>query len=120
MLGNFSFGDYFKENAIEHAWELITKDLSLPKEKLLVTVYSEDEDAATLWKKVAGLNDERIIRIPTSDNFWAMGDTGLADHAQKYFLIMARRLKVDRRGVLTKMEIDLLRSGTWSLCNMSR
>ena len=76
MLGNFSFGDYFKENAIEHAWELITKDLSLPKEKLLVTVYSEDEDAATLWKKVAGLNDERIIRIPTSDNFWAMGDTG--------------------------------------------
>ena len=76
MLGNFSFGDYFKENAIEHAWELITKDLSLPKEKLLVTVYSEDEDAASLWKKIAGLNDERIIRIPTSDNFWAMGDTG--------------------------------------------
>ena len=76
MLGNFSFGDYFKENAIEHAWELVTKDLSLPKEKLLVTVYSEDEDAATLWKKIAGLNDERIIRIPTSDNFWAMGDTG--------------------------------------------
>ena len=76
MLGNFSFGDYFKENAIEHAWELVTKDLSLPKEKLLVTVYSEDEDAATLWKKIAGLNDKRIIRIPTSDNFWAMGDTG--------------------------------------------
>ena len=76
MLGNFSFGDYFKENAIEHAWELVTKDLSLPKEKLLVTVYSEDEDAASLWKKIAGLNDERIIRIPTSDNFWAMGDTG--------------------------------------------
>ena len=76
MLGNFSFGDYFKENAIEYAWELVTKDLSLPKEKLLVTVYSEDEDATRLWKKVAGLNDERIIRIPTSDNFWAMGDTG--------------------------------------------
>ena len=76
MLGNFSFGDYFKENAIEHAWELVTKDLSLPKEKLLVTVHSEDEDAASLWKKIAGLNDERIIRIPTSDNFWAMGDTG--------------------------------------------
>ena len=76
MLGNFSFGDYFKENAIEHAWELVTKDLGLPKEKLLVTVYSEDEDAASLWKKIAGLNDERIIRISTSDNFWAMGDTG--------------------------------------------
>ncbi|MAQ78064.1 MAG: alanine--tRNA ligase [Rhodospirillaceae bacterium] len=76
MLGNFSFGDYFKENAIEYAWDLVTKDLGLPKEKLLVTVYSEDEDAATLWKKIAGLNDQKIIRIPTSDNFWAMGDTG--------------------------------------------
>ena len=76
MLGNFSFGDYFKENAIEYAWELVTKELSLPKERLLVTVYSEDEDAARLWKKVSGLHDERIIRIPTSDNFWAMGDTG--------------------------------------------
>ena len=76
MLGNFSFGDYFKENAIEYAWDLVTKDLGLPKEKLLVTVYSEDEDAATLWKKIAGLDDQKIIRIPTSDNFWAMGDTG--------------------------------------------
>ena len=76
MLGNFSFGDYFKENAIEYAWDLVTKDLGLPKEKLLVTVYSEEEDAATLWKKIAGLDDQKIIRIPTSDNFWAMGDTG--------------------------------------------
>ena len=76
MLGNFSFGDYFKENAIEYAWDLVTKDLGLPKEKLLVTVYSEDEDAAILWKKIAGLQDQKIIRIPTSDNFWAMGDTG--------------------------------------------
>jgi alanyl-tRNA synthetase len=76
MLGNFSFGDYFKEVAIEHAWNLITRDYGLAKDKLLVTVYSEDEEAATLWKKVAGLGDDRIIRIPTSDNFWAMGDTG--------------------------------------------
>ncbi|MCI0753323.1 alanine--tRNA ligase [Teichococcus vastitatis] len=76
MLGNFSFGDYFKEQAIEHAWTLLTKDFSLPKEKLLVTVFSEDEDAATLWRKIAGLPDERIIRIATSDNFWRMGDTG--------------------------------------------
>ncbi|MBH68682.1 MAG: alanine--tRNA ligase [Rhodospirillaceae bacterium] len=76
MLGNFSFGDYFKETAIEHAWELITKDYGLPCEKLLVTVYSEDDEAAALWKKIAGLQDEKIIRIPTSDNFWAMGDTG--------------------------------------------
>ena len=76
MLGNFSFGDYFKEAAIPYAWELVTKDYGLPKEKLLVTVYSEDEDAAAIWKKVAGLPDSRIIRIPTSDNFWRMGDTG--------------------------------------------
>ncbi|MDQ1079015.1 alanine--tRNA ligase [Pseudoroseomonas cervicalis] len=76
MLGNFSFGDYFKDQAIEHAWTLLTKDFSLPKEKLLVTVFSEDEDAAALWRKIAGLPDEKIIRIPTSDNFWRMGDTG--------------------------------------------
>jgi len=76
MLGNFSFGNYFKEQAIEHAWTLLTRDFSLPKDKLLVTVYSEDEDAADDWKKIAGISDSRIIRIPTSDNFWRMGDTG--------------------------------------------
>ena len=76
MLGNFSFGDYFKEDAIRFAWECITKEYGLPKDKLLVTVYSEDEEAAGYWKKIAGLSDERIIRIPTSDNFWSMGDTG--------------------------------------------
>ena len=76
MLGNFSFGDYFKERAIEHAWTLITKDYGLPKDKLYVTVYHDDDDAAGFWKKIAGLPDERIIRIATSDNFWAMGDTG--------------------------------------------
>ena len=76
MLGNFSFGDYFKENAIELAWNLITKEYGLDASKLLVTVYHEDDEAANLWKKIAGLNDDRIIRIATSDNFWAMGDTG--------------------------------------------
>jgi alanyl-tRNA synthetase len=76
MLGNFSFGDYFKEQAIVHAWTLLTKDFGLPKEKLLVTVYHTDDDAANLWKKVAGISDEKIIRIPTDDNFWKMGDTG--------------------------------------------
>jgi alanyl-tRNA synthetase len=76
MLGNFSFGDYFKERAIEHAWTLITKDYGLPKDKLYVTVYHTDDDAAGFWKKIAGLPEERIIRIATSDNFWAMGDTG--------------------------------------------
>jgi len=76
MLGNFSFGDYFKERAIELAWNLITREYGLPKDRLLVTVYSEDEDAAKLWKKIAGLPESKIIRIGTSDNFWQMGDTG--------------------------------------------
>lgn len=76
MLGNFSFGDYFKEDAIEFAWNLITKEYGLPADKLLVTVYHTDDEAHGLWKKIAGLSDDRIIRIPTSDNFWSMGDTG--------------------------------------------
>ncbi|MBA8844789.1 alanyl-tRNA synthetase [Ochrobactrum sp. RH1CCR137] len=76
MLGNFSFGDYFKDEAISFAWNLITKEFGLPKDKLLVTVYHTDDDAANYWKKIAGLSDDRIIRIATSDNFWAMGDTG--------------------------------------------
>ncbi|MCE6949800.1 alanine--tRNA ligase [Cereibacter sphaeroides] len=76
MLGNFSFGDYFKSDAIPFAWELLTKDFDIPKDKLLVTVYHTDDEAAEIWKKVAGLSDERIIRIPTNDNFWMMGPTG--------------------------------------------
>ncbi|MDB3858109.1 alanine--tRNA ligase [Pelagibacteraceae bacterium] len=76
MLGNFSFGDYFKEQAIIHAWNLLTKDFGLPKEKLLVTVFHEDEDSFNLWKKIAGLSEDKIIKIKTSDNFWSMGDTG--------------------------------------------
>ena len=76
MLGNFSFGDYFKDRAIELAWNLITKEYGLPKDRLLVTVYSEDDEAFGLWKKIAGLPESKIIRIGTSDNFWQMGDTG--------------------------------------------
>ncbi|UDQ88341.1 alanine--tRNA ligase [Xanthobacter autotrophicus] len=76
MLGNFSFGDYFKDRAIELAWNLVTRTFELPKDRLLVTVYSEDEEAYGLWKKIAGLSDDRIIRIASSDNFWSMGDTG--------------------------------------------
>ena len=76
MLGNFSFGDYFKEEAIDLAWRLITQEFGLAKDKLLVTVYAKDDQAFDLWGKVAGLPDRRIIRIPTSDNFWSMGDTG--------------------------------------------
>src|SRR6476469_2401304 len=76
MLGNFSFGDYFKERAIELAWDLVTKEYALPKDKLLVTVYIDDDDAFKLWKKIAGLPDSKIGRIAGDDNFWAMGETG--------------------------------------------
>ena len=76
MLGNFSFGDYFKERAIELAWNLITKDFGLDKNRLYFTVYHDDDVAFNLWKKISGLNDDKIIRIPTSDNFWSMGETG--------------------------------------------
>ncbi len=76
MLGNFSFGDYFKPLAIELAWTLLTRDFGLDADKLLVTVYADDDDAAALWRKIAGLSDRRIIRIATADNFWRMGDTG--------------------------------------------
>ena len=76
MLGNFSFGDYFKDRAIELAWNLITKEFGLPVDRLMVTVYVDDDQAFNLWKKIAGLPDSKIVRIAGSDNFWQMGDTG--------------------------------------------
>ena len=85
MLGNFSFGDYFKEHAIPYAWNLLTKDFGIDEEKLLVTVYHTDDEAADIWKKVAGLPDERIIRIATDDNFWMMGPTGPCGPSSEIF-----------------------------------
>ncbi|MFP4274275.1 MAG: alanine--tRNA ligase [Paracoccaceae bacterium] len=93
MLGNFSFGDYFKEQAIPYAWEMVTRELDIPADRLLVTVYHTDDEAADLWKKVAGLPDERILRIATDDNFWMMGPTGpcgpcseiFFDHGEQYW-----------------------------------
>ncbi len=76
MLGNFSFGDYFKDRAIELAWNLITREFGIPVDRLMVTVYIDDDQAFDLWKKIAGLPDHKIVRIAGSDNFWAMGDTG--------------------------------------------
>jgi alanyl-tRNA synthetase len=76
MLGNFSFGDYFKDHAIELAWNLLTKDWGLPKDKLMVTVYEDDDEALELWKKIAGLSEDRIVRLGAKSNFWQMGDTG--------------------------------------------
>ena len=93
MLGNFSFGDYFKEEAISLAWKLITKEYGLNKDRLLVTVYHTDDQAADLWKKIAGFKDERIIRIPTSDNFWAMGDTGPCGPCSEIFYDQGESVK---------------------------
>jgi alanyl-tRNA synthetase len=93
MLGNFSFGDYFKDRAIELAWNLCTKTFDLPKDKLLVTVYHTDDEAFNLWKKIAGLPDSRIIRIATSDNFWAMGDTGPCGPCSEIFIDQGDKLQ---------------------------
>ncbi|GJD34816.1 alanine--tRNA ligase [Methylobacterium aerolatum] len=93
MLGNFSFGDYFKERAIELAWNLITKEFGLSPEKLLVTVYADDDDAAGLWRKIAGFSDRRIIRIGTSDNFWQMGDTGPCGPCSEIFIDQGSALR---------------------------
>ncbi len=86
MLGNFSFGDYFKEHAIELAWDLTTRVLRVPRDRLLITVHSSDEEAASLWRRIAGLSDDRIIRIPTSDNFWSMGGTGPCGPCSEIFI----------------------------------
>ena len=86
MLGNFSFGDYFKPRAIELAWNLITKEFGLNPDRLLVTVYADDDEAATLWRKIAGFSDDKIIRIGTSDNFWQMGDTGPCGPCSEIFI----------------------------------
>ena len=85
MMGNFSFGDYFKEEAIFYAWEMITKELCIPKERLIVTVYHDDNEAVALWKKIAGLSDDKIIRIATDDNFWMMGPTGPCGPSSEIF-----------------------------------
>ncbi len=93
MLGNFSFGDYFKEKAIHYAWDLITKDFGIDKNKLYVTVFHEDDEAFNLWKKIAGFSDDRIIRISTSDNFWSMGETGPCGPCSEIFYDHGDHLK---------------------------
>ena len=93
MLGNFSFGDYFKEKAISLAWELITKEFGLSKDRLYVTVFNEDNDAFNLWKKITGLSENRIIKISTSDNFWSMGETGPCGPCSEIFYDHGDHLK---------------------------
>ena len=116
MLGNFSFGDYFKSDAIAFAWELITKEYGLPKDKLYVTVFREDDDAEELWQKVAGVPKDRIFRLDEKDNFWQMGETGpvrsvLGDSLR----LWARRR---RRAVFPTIPASASsRSGTWCSCS---
>ena len=93
MLGNFSFGDYFKEKAIFYAWELLTKDFGIPKDRLSATVYSEDEEAFKLWKKIAGLPESKIVKISTTDNFWSMGETGPCGPCSEIFYDHGDKLK---------------------------
>ena len=93
MLGNFSFGDYFKEKAISLAWDLITKEFGINKDRLYVTVFRDDDDAFNLWKKIAGLSDNKVIRIATSDNFWSMGETGPCGPCSEIFFDHGDNLK---------------------------
>lgn len=93
MLGNFSFGDYFKEDAIAFAWELVTKNFGMNPDKLLVTVHTSDEEAAAIWRKVSGFSDSRIIRIPTNDNFWMMGDNGPCGPCSEIFYDQGDKLQ---------------------------
>ena len=110
-----------RSSAIELAWNLVTKEFGLPKDKLLVTVYHDDDEAAGLWKKIAGLPDERIIRIPTSDNFWAMGDTGPCGPCSEIFYRPWRaHLRAARPAARTRTATASSRSGTSSSCSSSR
>ena len=86
MLGNFSFGDYFKERAIELAWTGLTKDFAISRDKLSVTIYEDDDEAHGLWKKIAGLSDDKIVRLGAKSNFWQMGDTGPCGPCSEIFL----------------------------------
>jgi alanyl-tRNA synthetase len=121
MLGNFSFGDYFKEDAIKNAWEFITEVLKLPKERLYVTVYKDDDEARQIWKRVSGFDDSRIYSMGEKDNFWAMGETGPAAPALKFSLTAVRNTPVTRRNVRWVFATATAgwKFGTWFSCNMN-
>ncbi|GAA3270723.1 hypothetical protein GCM10020258_44850 [Sphingomonas yabuuchiae] len=120
MLGNFSFGDYFKEQAITHAWTLLTKVWGINPEKLTATVYHTDDEAFDLWKKVAGLPDHKIIRIPTKDNFWAMGENGPCGPCSEIFYDHGDHIYGGPPGSPEEDGDRLSKSGTWSSCSSSR
>ena len=118
MLGNFSFGDYFKRDAIHFAWQMLTRDLQLDPERLWVTVYSEDDEAADVWLNEIGVPNNRFTRIATSDNFWAMGDTGPCGPCSEIFYDHGRKSKVVRLARPKKTEIATWSCGTWCSCSM--
>ena len=121
MLGNFSFGDYFKATAIENAWTLVTREFGLDKARLLVTVYHDDDEAFDLWKKVAGLPESRIIRIATSDNFWAAGDTGPCGPCSEIFYDQGSSpSSAGHPAAPTRTATASWNSGTSSSCSSTR
>ena len=120
MLGNFSFGDYFKEKAIYYAWELLTKDFGIPKNRLSATVYSEDDEAYKLWKKVAGLSDSKIVKISTADNFWSMGETGPCGPCSEIFFDHGDKLKGGPPGSPDQDGDRFIEIWNLFLCNLSK
>ena len=117
MLGNFSFGDYFKKDAIAFAWELMTKDFGLPKDKLYITVFREDDDAEKLWQEVAGVPKSRIFRCGEKDNFWQMGIPARADRVRRSITILVPRLA---RASFPRIRASGLWScGTWCSCSLT-
>ena len=118
MLGNFSFGDYFKEDAIKFAWEFLTEELKLDKEKLWITVYKDDDEAEEIWKNIIGIDPGRIARLGDDDNFGLWEIQVHVDHALKYFMIMENTLMEHLQGPKVMKVIDLLKYGILSLCNL--
>jgi alanyl-tRNA synthetase len=106
MLGNFSFGDYFKKEAIEYAWEFLTTVVKLPKEKLWVTVYKDDDEAFELWQKVAGVKPDRIVRLGEKDNFWSMGDTGPCGPCSEILIDQRAELSCGKPGCSVGCDCD--------------
>ena len=116
MLGNFSFGDYFKRDAIDFAWELVTKEYGLPKDKLYVTVFREDDDAEKLWQEVTGIPQSRIFRLDEKDNFWQMGETGPCGPYFRRSTTISEK-SPDRANFRTIQASVLSKFGTWFSCS---
>ena len=118
MLGNFSFGDYFKREAIHFAWKFLTEELGLAPQKLWITVYHDDNEAADIWLKEIGVSPDRFTRIHTADNFWQMGDTGPCGPSVKFSTTMVKKFRGGRQAAPMRMAIVISKSGIWYSCNL--